>query len=55
MVRDIPEQILTWMVDSAVVIAVNEGAISEEEAKEYMGCKCQNETNVREVVKEVQV
>ena len=41
MVDEIPEEVITWIFDSAVVLASSEGTISQEEAVQILSPKCE--------------
>ena len=41
MVNEIPEEVITWIFDSAVVLASSEGTISQEEAVQILSPKCE--------------
>ena len=41
MVEQIPEEVITWIFDSAVVFAASEGTISQDEAVEFLNPKCE--------------
>jgi hypothetical protein len=41
MVDEIPEEVITWIFDSAVVLAASEGTISQEEAVQILSPKCE--------------
>jgi hypothetical protein len=57
MVDQIPEEVITWIFDSAVVFAVSEGTISQDLAVEYLNPKCEEcvETIYQEKIVEVPV
>ena len=41
MVEQIPEEVITWIFDSAVVFAASEGTISQDDAVEFLNPKCE--------------
>lgn len=57
MVQEIPEEVVTWIFDSAVVLAASEGTISQDEAVEFLNPKCEEcvDTIYEEKIVEVPV
>jgi hypothetical protein len=52
-----PDEVLSWFIDSAVVFAVQQGTISQDEGLEMLEpCpECEPEIIYQEVIKEVPV
>ena len=55
-VEELPEEMVEWIFDSAVVLAVQDGTIEQEQAMEFLNPKCPDcPAILQEVIKEVPV